>query len=259
MYSGGNNRRFEPTVSLTLKDGPTSSSSCAQWFRKYRKYILVSLVTGMILFLSLTLGLTLTNATIITSNTPKITTTTMSNTNTVTPTTMPSNTATTTTSTTATTKTTITPGRKRTKFRIQSFPHWWIFLVPGVLITGGRPSSSVGVKVEAFNVHTKNSCHLADLPDVTYSHSLCGRLLCGGRADSSFRPSCLMLNPLTGDFTPTSVRLQRGRYEHLCWDVEGENGPTLIIGGYNGPRSSEFVSSDSSSSSISFTLTYDTR
>ena len=118
MYSGGNNRRFEPTVSLTLKDGPTSSSSCAQWFRKYRKYILVSLVTGMILFLSLTLGLTLTNATIITSNTPKITTTTMSNTNTVTPTTMPSNTATTTTSTTATTKTTITPGRKRTKFRI---------------------------------------------------------------------------------------------------------------------------------------------
>ena len=117
MYSGGNNRRFEPTVSLTLKDGPTSSSSCAQWFRKHRKYILVSLVTGIILFLSLALGLTLTNATIITSNTPKITTTTMSNTNTVTPTTMPSNTATTTTSTTATTKTTITPGRKRTKFR----------------------------------------------------------------------------------------------------------------------------------------------
>merc|ERR550539_1365790 len=123
--------------------------------------------------------------------------------------------------------------------------------VPGVIITSG-------VKVKVFNLHTKKICQLPNLPGSDrFYHSQCGNLLCGGVY--SLR-SCLMLNPLTGDFTPTSVTLREGRLDHLCWDVEGENGPTLLMGGeYSGSeRSTELVSSDGSSSSGNFTLRYDT-
>merc|ERR1739844_60064 len=53
--------------------------------------------------------------------------------------------------------------------------------VPGVIITGGSPFSSVGVKVEVFNIKTKKTCQLADLPGGEgFLHSQCGHLLCGG-------------------------------------------------------------------------------
>ena len=70
-----------------------------------------------------------------------------------------------------------------------------------------------------------------------------------------------MLNPLTGVFTPTSVTLRMDRWNHMCWDVEGETGPTLLMGGwFYGfyASSTELVSRDGSSSSVSFNLTYDT-
>ena len=118
--------------------------------------------------------------------------------------------------------------------------------------------SFVGVSVEVFNPHTNHSCNLPNLPgDVRYEHSQCGGMICGGGEPSTYQ-SCLKLNPLTGAFTPTSVRLEEMRYAHLCWDVEGEGGPTLLIGGGGSPRSTELVYSDGSSSSSSFTLPYDT-
>ena len=125
----------------------------------------------------------------------------------------------------------------------------------------------VGFKVEIFNPKTNHSCSLPNLPtisgsrEVRYQHSLCGGMICGGAGggyNSSTQRSCLKLNPLTGAFTPTSVRLVERRYDHLCWDVEGEGGPTLLIGGRFSPRSTELVYSDGSSSSSSFTLPYDT-
>ena len=135
-----------------------------------------------------------------------------------------------------------------------------IFIVPGVIITGGRPYILVGEKVEVFNPHTKKTCRLPDLPGgARLSHSQCGHLLCGGGHSSSTEQSCLMLNPLTGDFTPTSVTLVERRAYHLCWEVEGEGGPTLLIGGGSSPRSTELVNSEGSSSSASFTLQYDTQ
>ena len=115
------------------------------------------------------------------------------------------------------------------------------------------------MKVEVFNIKTKKTCQLPDLPgDARYIHSQCGNLLCGGY-DSVSR-SCLMLDPLTGKFTPTSVTLREERVSHLCWDAEGENGPTLLMGGISRDlrRSTELVTSDGSSSTASFTLTYDT-
>ena len=129
-----------------------------------------------------------------------------------------------------------------------------------MLLTGGEPSESVGVSVEVFNPHTNHSCRLPDLPDEKrWDHSQCGGMICGGnRSPTTALRSCLKLNPLTGAFTPTSVRLVEKRYNHLCWDVEGEGGPTLLIGGGLSPRSTELVNSDGLSSSASFTLQYDT-
>ena len=111
----------------------------------------------------------------------------------------------------------------------------------------------------SFNTKSKRSCQLADLPGQgRQSASLCGRLLCGGGQVSAMWRTCLMLDPITGVFTTTSVTLREGRYDHLCWDVEGENGPTLLMGGLNSETSTELVSSDGSSSSASFTLKYAT-
>ena len=130
------------------------------------------------------------------------------------------------------------------------------------MITGGMPNSSVGVKVEVFNVKTKQTCILPDLPgSARLHHTQCGRLLCGGLGasdPSTESRSCLMPNPLTGAFTPTSVTLREKRQYHLCWDVEGETGPALLMGGDYSPRSTELVSPDGSSSSDNFTLEYDT-
>ena len=120
---------------------------------------------------------------------------------------------------------------------------------------------SVGVRVEVFNPHTNHSCNLPDLPgEVRYSHSQCGRMICGGGASTLSTRSCLKLNPLTRAFTPTSVRLIKKRKDHLCWDVEGEGGPTLLIGAWHSDsrHSTELVNSDGSSFSASFTLKYDT-
>ena len=109
-----------------------------------------------------------------------------------------------------------------------------------------------------FNLQTKESCQLADLPGHgRHHHSLCGHLLCGGLNENSSttRQSCLMLNHLTGDFSPTSVRLEVEREDHLCWDVDGD---VLLIGGGFSQRSTELVNSDGLSSSGSFHLASDT-
>lgn len=112
------------------------------------------------------------------------------------------------------------------------------------------------MKVEVFNSKKNKICRLPDLPGVgRWGHSQCGHLLCGG---VDYSTQCLVLNPLTGNFTPTSVRLREKRLYHLCWDVEGENGPNLLMGGDYSGRSTELVSSDGSSSSANFTLKYDT-
>ena len=126
-----------------------------------------------------------------------------------------------------------------------------------MIITGNSPALRSGVKVEVFNIKTKKTCQLPDLPgDARDIHSQCGNLLCGGY-DSVSR-SCLMLDPLTGKFTPTSVTLREERSFHLCWNLEGENGSTLLMGS-DSTRITELVSSDGSSSSSSFSLTYETK
>ena len=139
-----------------------------------------------------------------------------------------------------------------------------------VIITGGEGLSESGVSlsesgftVEVFNPHTNHSCRLPDLPGEVgrYQHTLCRDLLCGGAgyelsAHSSTARSCLKLNLFSGVFTPTSVSLVENRTNHLCWDVEGEGGPNLLIGGWSSQQSTELVSPDGSSSSANFDLQY---
>ena len=67
----------------------------------------------------------------------------------------------------------------------------------------------------------------------------------------------MKLNPQTGTFDPTSVSLLEERRDHLCWEIEGEGGPTLLMGGFYS-RSTELVSPDGLSSSASFPLQYKT-
>ena len=131
-----------------------------------------------------------------------------------------------------------------------------MYLVPGVIVTGGSPGSSAGKSVEVFNPHTNHSCRLPDLPgEERRGHTLCRDLLCGEMA--STRRSCLKLDFLTGVFNTTSVSLVEDRTYHQCWDVEGEG--VLLIGGSFSPRSTELVSPDGSSSTANFTLPYKTR
>ena len=133
-----------------------------------------------------------------------------------------------------------------------------IHLVPGVIITAGLPSKTVGVSVEVFNPQTRHSCRLVDLPPGKgrYQHSLCSNLLCGGFTSvfSGEERSCLKLNPRTGVFSPTSIRLVKRRTIHVCWEVEGKGGPALLLGGFHSPNSTELVGSDGLTSSKSFSL-----
>ena len=62
------------------------------------------------------------------------------------------------------------------------------------------------------------------------------------------------MNPLTGAFTPTSLRLVEERENHLCWPVEGEGGPMWLIGGDFSPHSTELIGSDGLISSKGFFL-----
>ena len=75
MFSGARYQSCETNVTVTSNDSPPSSSPSAQWFLKYRKYILSSLVAGLSLAVILALGLTLTTTTTSTTKTTSIVTT----------------------------------------------------------------------------------------------------------------------------------------------------------------------------------------
>ena len=63
MFSGARYQSCETNVTVTSNDSPPSSALCSQWFLKYRKYILASIVAGLSLAVILALGLTLTTTT----------------------------------------------------------------------------------------------------------------------------------------------------------------------------------------------------
>ena len=131
-----------------------------------------------------------------------------------------------------------------------------MFIIPGFLISGGYPDSSVGKKVELYNPASGNTCPLQDLQEKRYGHTSCAGLVCGGGVDSSSRQSC---EKITGtEVSPLpSLTLRQERYGHLCWSLPGDEGKILLLGGGYSPTTTEIVAG--SSSSASFTLPYITK
>ena len=136
--------------------------------------------------------------------------------------------------------------------------------IAGIIITGGLRNNGfwkftspedlqVPVSVEVYNPLTNKTCHLPDLPEWRYHHSLCRGLICGG--GESQKPeslqTCLLLDPRTGRFDYTLVWLSEKRSGHLCWELGGEGGEILLLGGTKSHFSSEVVTHQGRSSTTS--------
>ena len=128
-----------------------------------------------------------------------------------------------------------------------------MFIVPGFLISGGFPDSSLK-KVELYNPATGNSCRVQDLQQYRGWHSSCGGLLCGGYGSSSSLQSCERITGTEVSPLP-SLTLTEERDYHLCWRLPGEEG-ILLLGGRYPPTTTEVISG--TSSSASFQLAYKT-
>ena len=157
--------RSETTVKEISHDGPSSSSPCAQWFRKYGKYILASLVAGLSLALILALGLMLsTTATTSTISSPTSATTTSRITSATTTTLkttttdIPSNTSTTGTTEMPTTKRT-TPGRRKKIVLALKIP--WLMYIFSSRRDNNWQRSSAEIRCEGGSVQYQDQ---EDLP-----------------------------------------------------------------------------------------------
>ena len=137
----------------------------------------------------------------------------------------------------------------------------------GFIITGGMPVAQAGDLVEVYNPQTEKTCWLYDLPDRRmFFHSYCGNLICGGKEYEEYGKywnyktdrSCLILDSRVGGFYNTLVWLKQKRMGHLCWELNGEGGDFLLLGGWHSPASTELVNHQGRSSSTSFRLKYDT-
>ena len=135
--------------------------------------------------------------------------------------------------------------------------------IAGIIITGGLryvgswvhiPLEDLQVRysVEVYNPLTNKTCHLPDLPEQRYQHSLCRGLICGGGGEKpETLQTCLLLDPRTGRFDYTLVWLNEKRSGHLCWELGGEGGDILLLGGTNSHFSSEVVTHQGRSSTTS--------
>ena len=125
------------------------------------------------------------------------------------------------------------------------------------MIVGGISwkKSGNGKEVEVWNPVTWKGCitHTdIGIGEGLSGHTICGNLLCGG--DRNWQ-SCWILDPNTGNFTKTEVELKKKRYLHMCWNIGGEGGDILLLGGEeDASNTTELVSSNGTTSSLNFTL-----
>ena len=130
----------------------------------------------------------------------------------------------------------------------------------GILITGGF-TDSASQSVEFFSFQTNTSCLLPDLelPDKFFSHTLNGKLLCGGDPSASVTsiyPPLTCFTLTSAGWTQKSYSLIGERWDHTSWDV---NGDVVLIGGNNSLRETEYVSSSNVAVTQTFSLKYDTK
>ena len=128
-----------------------------------------------------------------------------------------------------------------------------MFIVPGFLISGGFPDSSLK-KVELYNPATGNSCRVQDLQKYRKGHSSCGGLICGGPGSSSSWKSCVRITGTEVSPLP-SLTLTQKRESHLCWRLPDDK--VLLLGGGWEPTTTEVIIG--ATSSASFQLPYKTQ
>lgn len=119
------------------------------------------------------------------------------------------------------------------------------------LIAGGGDEASYSS--EKYEPALNQTFPVGNTTKIRFGATFCNNLLCGGRGGSSDR-SCEKFGG--NSFEPLSVSLLEQREFHLCWGLK--SGAVILLGGDKSPTTSELVSADGTSSSISFNLTTET-
>ena len=124
-----------------------------------------------------------------------------------------------------------------------------------ILITGGVGTAQ---SAEIFLPWQNSTCKLPPLPDERANHVQSGDTLCGGYGSSTWR-SCLKWSVQQGDWVTLPLTLTNRRQDSSVWRVSQDS---LVIMGGTGltgaQDTSETVSSDGDSTSITFKLKYST-
>ena len=126
----------------------------------------------------------------------------------------------------------------------------------GIIVSGGLSSLSVELLLG-----DGSSCWLPSLPARRSGHSQSGLVICGGGSEylpggeAATLTSCTTLE--AGVWT-TSHSLQQQRRDHLSWQTEGG---ILLLGGFDtgARRTTELLTSTSSSTTEQYRLSYETR
>ena len=98
----------------------------------------------------------------------------------------------------------------------------------GVLITGGVTTPNY-IKVELYDLSTRASCTLPDLPEPRFAHSSHDGILCGGGV---FSPTSTVCKKLINGVWTITHNLSTARTFHCSW----ENDPGvsfMLLGGVN--------------------------
>ena len=134
-----------------------------------------------------------------------------------------------------------------------------LFVIAGIIVTGGHHNDvdddyNDGKSVELIR-EDGTTCTLPDLPQGRMYHSQVGLEACGGHYTSTSK-SCVTFS--AGTWT-TSHTLAVWRRHHVSW--ASYPGGVLLLGGFKSneaKRSTELLSSTSSTTTPQFGLAYDT-
>ena len=124
----------------------------------------------------------------------------------------------------------------------------------GIIVSGGLSSLSVELLLG-----DGSSCWLPFLPAQRSRHSQSGLVICGGGSEAATLASCITLEAgVWSQQWTSSHSLQQQRWGHLSWETEGG---IILLGGTDtgARRTTELLTSTSSSTTEQYRLSYDTR
>ena len=128
-------------------------------------------------------------------------------------------------------------------------------LILGFIISGGSSGSRLR-SAEVFNPVTGTSYPVEDLLHPRSHAPMCNNMICGGSESHDASRSCEIFDG-SSSFKRLPVTLVKRRLDHLCWALK--SGEIILFGGKHSMKTTERISADGSSSSLAFTLPYNTR